>query len=338
MRQFRLILLLPVAALVLVAAACGGGGEAQSVPSDAVAVVGDDTIAMEQFDRLMAQAERGYKQQGRDFPKAGTDEYEQLKRQAVQFLVQRSEFEQKAEELDVSVSDDQVNGRLAQIKKQYFNNSQARFEKQLKAQGLTEEQVRADIKSQLLSDAIFKEVTSDVKVTDADVEKYYKEHRSQYETPESREVRHILLSCTTPSACSKAKSRADRLYDQLRGGASFAALAKKHSDDPGSKTQGGKLTVARGQTVAPFDQTAFVLGKGRISRPLKTQYGYHIIQPLSDVKPKQTTPFAQVKESIRQQVLQQKRTEAMNEWVEETKKDFDVKYAVGFAPPKAPER
>ncbi|MDQ3876123.1 MAG: peptidylprolyl isomerase, partial [Actinomycetota bacterium] len=217
-------------------------------------------------------------------------------------------------------------------------NSQARFQKQLKAQGLTEDQVREDIKSQLLSDAIFKKVTADVKVTDEDVEKYYKEHRSQYETPESREVRHILLSCSTPAACSKAKSRANKLYDQLKGGASFAALAKKNSDDPGSKTQGGKLTVARGQTVAPFDQTAFVLGKGQISRPLKTRYGYHIIQPLSDVKPKQVTPFAQVKESIRQQVLQQKRTEAMNEWVEETKKDFDVEYAVGYAPPKAPAR
>ncbi|MDQ3894543.1 MAG: peptidylprolyl isomerase [Actinomycetota bacterium] len=337
MRQFRLILSLPVVALALVAAACGGGGGGGSVPSDAVAVVGDQTITKADFDRLIGQAERSYKQQGRTFPKPGTQEYEQLKQQAVQFLVQRSEFEQKADDLGISVSDKQVDQRLAQIKKQYFGQNEARFRKQLKAQGLTEAQVRADLKSQLLSEAIFKKVTSDAKVTDEEVEKYYKEHRSQYETPESRDVRHILISCNTPAACTKAKATASKLYDQLKDGANFAALAKKYSDDPGSKAQGGKLTVARGQTVAPFDQTAFLLAKGQISRPLKTQYGYHIIQPLSNVKPKKVTPFSQVKESIRQQLLQQKRNEEMNTWVEETKKDFDVSYQVGFAPQKTPQ-
>jgi parvulin-like peptidyl-prolyl isomerase len=337
MRQFRLILSLPVVALALVAAACGGGGGGGSVPSDAVAVVGDQTITKADFDRLIGQAERSYKQQGRTFPKPGTQEYEQLKQQAVQFLVQRSEFEQKADDLGISVSDKQVDQRLAQIKKQYFGQNEARFRKQLKAQGLTEAQVRADLKSQLLSEAIFKKVTSDAKVTDEEVEKYYKEHRSQYETPESRDVRHILISCNTAAACTKAKATASKLYDQLKDGANFAALAKKYSDDPGSKAQGGKLTVARGQTVAPFDQTAFLLAKGQISRPLKTQYGYHIIQPLSNVKPKKVTPFSQVKESIRQQLLQQKRNEEMNTWVEETKKDFDVSYQVGFAPQKTPQ-
>ena len=337
MRQFRLILSLPVVALALVAAACGGGDGGGSVPSDAVAVVGDQTITKADFDRLIGQAERSYKQQGRTFPKPGTQEYEQLKQQAVQFLVQRSEFEQKAGDLGISVSDTQVDQRLAQIKKQYFGQSEARFRKQLKAQGLTEAQVRADLKSQLLSEAIFRKVTADAKVTDEEVGKYYKEHRSQYETPESRDVRHILISCNTPSACSKAKARVGKLYNQLKDGANFAALAKKYSDDPGSKAQGGKLTVARGQTVAPFDQTAFLLAKGQISRPLKTQYGYHIIQPLSNVKPKKVTPFSQVKESIRQQLLQQKRNEEMNTWVEETRKDFDVSYQVGFAPQKTPQ-
>ena len=79
-----------------------------------------------------------------------------------------------------------------------------------------------------------------------------------------------------------------------------------------------------------------MLGKGRISRPVKTQFGYHIIQPISNVKPAKVTPLAQVKESIRQQLLQTKRNEAMSDWVEETKKDFEdeTAYQVGYSPPQ----
>jgi len=246
----------------------------------------------------------------------------------MQFLVQRVEFEQKAKDLGITISDKQVDTRLAQIKKQYFGGNQAKYEKQLKTQGLSDTQVRADIRSQLVSEAIFKKVTGEAKVTDKEITDYYNAHKSQYGTPETREVRHILVS---------NKALADKIYQHLHAdnGSDFAAYAKKYSKDPGSKAQGGKLTVTRGQTVAPFDQTAFLAPKGAISHPVKTEYGWHIIQPISDVRPATTTPLKRVKESIRQQLLQQKKNEAMTKWVDETKKDFAKKihYQVGFTPP-----
>jgi parvulin-like peptidyl-prolyl isomerase len=324
MRHARFFLIL--AALVsLLVTACGGSDEPKSVPSDGVAVVGDRTITKAEYDRLMGQAKRGYQAQKRKFPEPGSQEYESLRQQAMQLLVQRAEYEQEAEDLDVDVSDEQVDERLEQVKKQYFAGNEKRYQQQIKRQGLTEEQVRNDIRGQLVSEKLFEKVTDDVKVTDADVEKYYKRNRKQYEQPESRDVRHILV---------KNKKTADRLYRRLKNGADFAALARKYSEDPGSRAQGGKLTIARGQTVALFDQTAFLLGKGTISRPLKTQYGYHIIQPLSAIKPKKVTPFSQVKEQIRQQLLQSKKQEAMNKWVEETRKKYasKTKYQVGYAP------
>ena len=114
-------------------------------------------------------------------------------------------------------------------------------------------------------------MTGEVKVTDEQIAAYYEKNKAQYSQPESREVRHILV---------KTKKQADALYAQLQGGADFAALAKKHSEDTGSKANGGKLTISKGQTVAPFDQTAFLLAKNAISKPVKTEFGYHIIQPL----------------------------------------------------------
>jgi parvulin-like peptidyl-prolyl isomerase len=324
MRKPVLILVLSVL-VGLLAAGCGGGGSSK-VPSDAVAVVGDDAISRSQFDALINQAKKSYASQKRTFPKAGSTEYEQLKQQAMQYLVQRAEFAQKSKDLGVGVTDKQIADRLAQIKKQYFGGSEKRYHQQLQKQGLTDAQVRDDVKAQLVSEAIFKKVTADVKVSDADLLAYYKQHKSQYSVPEQRDVAHILV---------KNKALADRLYKQIQGGADFATLAKKYSQDPGSKNQGGKLTISKGQTVAPFDQTAFLMHTGQVSHPVKTDFGYHIIKALGPIKPAKTTPFKQVKESIRQQLLQQKRNEAMTKWVNDVKKEYAKKihYQVGYAPP-----
>jgi parvulin-like peptidyl-prolyl isomerase len=315
-----------VAALVAVLAGCGGGGGGD-VPGNAVAKIGDQTITQQQFDQLIEQARRSYKTQKRPFPKAGSQEYQALKNQAVQYLVQRVEFAQEADDLGITVTDKDIAARLKQIKKQYFGGSETRYKKQLKDQGLTDEQVKADVKAQLISEKIFKNVTDDVKVTDAQIKKYYDEHQSQYGVPEQREVAHILV---------KKKELADKLYDQIKNGADFSKLAKQYSQDPGSKKQGGKLTISKGQTVGPFDQTAFLLSTGQVSRPVKTDFGYHIIKALGEVKPAKTTPFAKVKSSIRQQLLQQKKNEAMTNWSNKLKKDFDgrISYQTGYAPPQ----
>jgi len=322
MRYLTITVLL--AALVAVLAGCGGGGG--SVPGDAVAQVNGQAITQAQFTALLDQAKKSYQSQHKTWPAAGTSAYDALKTQAVAYLVQRNEFQQEADKLGVKVTDADVEKRLKQIKKQYFGNSESRYQKQLKQQGLTDQQVRDDLRAQLVQEKIFNKVTGNVKVTDSDVQKYYDQHKSQYGTPEQRDVAHILV---------KSKSLADKLYTQVTSGGNFAALAKKYSQDPGSKNQGGKLTISKGQTVANFDLMAFDLKTGAISHPVKTQFGYHIIKALGPIKPATTTPFSKVKASIKQQLLQQKRNDAMTTWSSKLKKDFDgkIKYQTGYAPP-----
>jgi foldase protein PrsA len=313
-----------VAALTAVLAGCGGGGG--SVPGNAVANVDGTTITQQQFNDLLEQAKKTYKTNKKKFPAAGTQEYQTLKNQAVQYLVQRVEFSQEAEKLGVTVSDKEIAARLAKIKKQYFGGSESRYKKQLAQQGLTDAQVEDDVKAQLVQEKIFKKVTGAVKVSDADVKKYYDEHQSQYGVPEQREVAHILV---------KTKALADKLYKRVKAGEDFAKLAKQYSEDPGSKKVGGKLTISKGQTVGPFDKTAFLLEAGQISHPIKTDYGYHIIKALGAVKAAKVTPFSKVKASIRQQLLQEKRNTAMTNWSNKLKKDFDgkISYQTGYAPP-----
>jgi parvulin-like peptidyl-prolyl isomerase len=321
MMKSRLVAVLVAVLLAATVAACGG--DSDSVPSNAVAVVGGETVTKAQFNGVIELARRTYKAQKQPFPEEGTPGYDRLKGQVVQYLVQRAQLAQKAEELDIEVSDEQVDARLAEIKKQFGTDKQYRA--RLAAQGLNEEQLKSDIKAQLISEQVFKKVTKDVTVSEDEVAEYYRKNRNQYQTPQSREVRHILV---------KQKALADRLYTQLTNGGNFTALVKRYSQDQGSKARGGKLTAARGQTVPQFEQAAFRLSVNELSRPVKTQFGYHIIEALGPIKPKRLAPLAQVKEPIRQQLVQTKKSEAMTKWVEETKKDFEdeTRYQAGYEP------
>jgi len=319
-------LTLTFALATLVLAGCGGGGG--KVPADAVAVVDGEEIAKSDYDALIGQAKKSYKNQKREFPKAGSQEFQTLKNQAVQFLVQREQFEQEASALDVEITDKQLDARLAQIQKQYFGGDKKKYEKQLAEQGLSEKQVRNDIRAQIISEKIFTEVTQKVKVTDKQIADYYNKNKAQYSQPQSREVRHILV---------KTRAQADDLSDQLKAGADFSGLAKKFSEDTGSKANGGKLTISKGQTVAPFDKEAFALKKNEISKPVKTEFGFHIIQPIGDVKEAKVTPLKEVEDSIRQQLAQTEKNEAMTKWVDDLKKDYEdkISYGRGFTPPPA---
>jgi parvulin-like peptidyl-prolyl isomerase len=318
-------ILLTFISLALLVAGCGGTSTAVLSSNDA-AVVGSKPITKDQFQGLMDRAKKSYDAQKRPFPKPGTTEYEQLKGQAVTFLIQRAEFEQEAEAMGIKITDDKVNKRIEQLKKQFYGGSEQRYQKTLTQQGLTADQAKEEVRAQLISEELFKKVTGNVKVSQDEIKAYYASHKSQYGQPQTREVRHILVA---------KKTLADKLYAQLKSGANFAALAKKYSKDPGSASNGGKLTISKGQTVPAFDKTAFSLKKGELSQPIHTQYGYHIIEALSEIKAAQTTTLSKVESSIRQQLEQQRKNDAMTKWVEKKKKSFcksGIKYQVGYQP------
>src|SRR6266516_6663 len=259
----------------VLAAGCGSSNSSSSgshetkLGNGIVALVGATKVTQTQLDEALKNAKNQYKSSHRPFPSAGSPQYKQLQDQAVNLLTQRAELTEKAKQVGIVITDKQVEARLDQIKKQYFGGSEKRYKAQLKTQGLTDAQVRDDVRGSLVSEALRKKAESNVKVTDAEIASYYDQHHEQYSTPQTRVVRHILV---------KTKAQADTLYRRLKGGADFAALAKKFSQDPGTKNLGGKLTITRGQTVPPFDKAAFALRTGALSQPVHTTYGWHIIQ------------------------------------------------------------
>ena len=341
MTALRLTLVALLSTVALAATACGGGSG--SVASGSVASVNGTEITKAELDKIVEQAKQGYKAQNQAFPKAGTPEYQSLQQQYVAYLVELAEFQKAADDLGLKVTEKDIDKVESQTIKDKFGGKRAEYEKALKKAGFTAEDYRANaLAVTALTQKIFDAVTKDVTVSDAEISQYYIQNQSQYGSPESRDVRHILIAVKDKDgnvdyAASKAK--ADQVYAQLKAGADFATLAKEDSADPGSKDSGGKLTISRGQTVPEFDKVSFELKTNELSKPVKTSYGYHVIQALSDVRKSTVTPLGKVKASIRAQLLQQKRNAEMQKWVENLKKDYDgkVSYAAGYEPPQLPE-
>lgn len=323
MKSLRFLPLLLVFAVLLVAAGCGGGSA--GVPSDSVAVVNGDSITKVQFNTLMNATTKVDKANKQTPPAAGTTAYKTRQDQILAYLVQLDELTQKGKTLGIEVTDAQVQQQVVKVKKQYFKGDEKKFEAGLLAQGLTLPIYELEWRAQLLSNKIYAKVTKGIKVTDAQVTAYYGTHTSSYTTKASRDVRHILVN---------SKSLADKLETQLKAGADFAKLAKKYSKDTSSAAQGGKLTITKGETVPQFDKVAFSIKTNVISAPVHSQYGWHIIEALSAVRPEKVTPLASVKQTIQQTLLQSKKTAAMNAWVAGVKKAYakKINYAVGYTP------
>ncbi|MGH9617378.1 MAG: peptidyl-prolyl cis-trans isomerase, partial [Acidobacteriaceae bacterium] len=119
-------------------------------------------------------------------------------------------------------------------------------------------------------------------ITGADVQRYYNQHQQQFQVPEEVQVRHILIKVAPKASAQEVaatKAKAEGILKQLKAGGNFAELAKKYSDDPGSKMQGGELGfIQHGATVPEFDKMAFSLQPGQISPVIRTQFGFHILQ------------------------------------------------------------
>jgi parvulin-like peptidyl-prolyl isomerase len=339
MKSLHLTFLAALAALSLAVSGCGSGGD---VPEGAVAVVDGSEITREELDELIAHGKRTYEASQQDFPRVGTPEYQNVQKQYVAYLVQREQFEHEAEELGIEVTEKDIDAEVEKFVDANFKGKQKDFEKALKKQGFTVETFRETLRSSVLAKKLYDEVTKDVKVPQSELLAYYQQNSAQYSTPESRDVRHILVSEKSGNDevdFAQSKAEADRLYGELQNGADFAALAKAESADPGSAKDGGKLTVSKGQTVPEFDKWSFEAKVGDRSQPIKTTFGYHIIEALSPIRKAETTPFKKVRASIEATLLQEKKSTFMEEWAADLRDEYDGKttYATGFEPPELPE-
>jgi foldase protein PrsA len=333
--------------VVLVALVVGCGGS--KLPSDGVAKVGGTVITQAQLDARVKEIQAQYGDQAPTKEK-DAKAFATFQTQVLEYLVTLEVVKQKAGELKVAITDYDVQTQVDQIKAM-FNGDETKFNDALKQQNLTLDSLKKNLGEQALVTKVIEAVTKDAKVTDQQLQDSYNKNKSKYMVAETRKIRHILFtpvaagasgSTTTTVAGAAATytqaewdaalARAEKVRAELVNGGDFATLAKENSDDPGSKDQGGDLGLQpKGAMVPEFDTVAWALKLNEISQPVKTQYGYHIIQVTEITNAKQQT-FDEVKETIRTELLNIEKRTIWDAWLAKTLKALGVTYKAGMEP------
>ena len=243
-------------------------------------------------------------------------QYKALQSEVLGFLISSQWVLGEASSLGVSLSDSKVKKEFAKIKAEQFPKP-SEFEKFLASSGQTVSDLLLRVKLNLLSQKIQKKVVAKKgKVTEAQITKYYNENKSKYGTPEKRNVRIIL---------TKTEAQASSAKKEVESGKSFASVAKSKSIDPTSKANGGELKeVIKGEEEKALSEAIFSAKKNVLGGPVKTPFGYYVYEVLSTTAGTQQS-LAQVKSTIKQQLISTGEQSALSKFVKEFKKKWLAK-------------
>lgn len=316
------------------AGACGAADPVANQPSGAERVAtfeGGEVTQSEVQDAVNTYAQ----QTGAGEIEPGSPQYELAVQQVMPTLVQTEIASAYARENGIEVTDEEVDGEVETIKTELASQAEAAgqdvspdeaLNQALEQAGLTEEELRKEIRRTLPIQKVQERITGDIEATDEEVETYYDENAEDlFTTPEQRCARHILYG---PDQEQQAEEAMQRLED----GADFAEIAREDSQDPGSAEQGGDLgCIGRGETVPNFEEALFDAEEGETVGPVETQFGFHIIR-LEEIRGEETQPLDEVRPQIRDQLTTEQQGEAFTEWLREQEEQRNVRYLPGYDP------
>src|SRR5579884_2293512 len=260
----RLVAGIAAALLTVSLAACGGGG------GGSVATVNGQNISRAELDNKLESS-----------PAA---------RGVLQNLIMSALIDQYAQQHNITVTPAEISKVEDQYKAQYPGDQ---WNQLLASRGLTEQDVQDLIRRQIIID---KAVGGNMRISEKQIKDYFDKNHAQFDKPAEARARHILV----PDLKTAQKVEAD-----LKNGKDFAAEAKQYSTDPGSREKGGELGWFRKGAMLPsFDAYAFSAPIGKISQPVKSPFGYHIIQ-VEERKPAEKATLASTRDQIAQTLRQQ---------------------------------
>jgi foldase protein PrsA len=344
MKSLRSILALGAFFVVLAAVVAGCGsssGSSAGIPGDSVAVVAGNPITTKAFKHWMYVAAQGQASQSPGSPviipdppnytqcmatarkaipslnktpaktlKADCGQlFTSLSGQVMDFLIKAYWYQADAHKLGIKITNAQVQKALTTAKKSQFSTD-AQFQTFLKTSGQTVD----DILFRVRVNQIFQKLTArhPSRVTPAAISSYYDSHKSQFGSPETRNMNIVLTKTLAQANAAKAA---------IKGGQSWKTVAKKYSIDP-SKSTGGALTgVTAGQQDAALSKAAFAAPVNKLIGPVKSQFGYYLIE-VTKVNPATQRSLAQSTALIKQTLQSQLTTQAQSAVDSHAKKDW----------------
>jgi foldase protein PrsA len=172
------------------------------------------------------------------------------------------------------------------------------------------------------------------KPSEADLQAYFEANADRYASPAKFSARHILVNLKPAGGKARteeeAKERLAKIQAELKAGKKLEDLAKEYSDDPGSKDRGGLYTdITYGRFAKEFEEAVQKQEIGQVGEPVKTQFGFHIIEVTSRT-PKTPAEFDKVKETVKSQCINERRARMLKDYVEQARQE------VGFHEGPAP--
>ncbi len=254
------------------------------------------------------------------------EDKDKIRKDVLEELISAELLYQEAKKAGLGDLGKSIDEKYENIKKGFA--SEEEFKKALKERDISEKELKKDIeKGVYISTFLEKNVYNNIVITDAEKKEEYEKNKDKLDIPEHVRASHILIRIE-PGASDDDKKTAREKIDELRkealAGEDFAELAKANSQD-GSASNGGDLGYfRRGDMVKPFEDAAFALQNEEISKVIETQFGYHIIK-LTDRKEAHTLTYSEVENDIEGFVLNRRRNEELNKFVEGLRKSAKVK-------------
>jgi peptidyl-prolyl cis-trans isomerase SurA len=316
-----------IAALASVLALAPAAAHARVVEKIA-AVVGDSIILGSEIEEkaapLLAEVARMPEAAKRAARAAA------LRREVLERLIDDELILQQAAELKLTVTSEQVDSSIEEIKRQN-NIDDDQLREALRAQGMSMAAYRADLKKQLLRFRVINiAVGSRVTISDDDVKTYYDRHMKDGANVQVR-ASHIFIAIpenADPAVVAEKQAQAKKLLDRALAGEDFAKLAREASDDPATRAEGGDLGYF-GKDMLPkaIEEMVFAMKVGEVRGPVRADRGFHVIK-LIDRKTKDPKPLDEVKDDVRMQLRQKEMERQTKSYLAELRKKtlVDVRY------------
>ena len=283
---------------------------------DAAAEVNGEAISTAELDKQVEQLKKQYPDMF-----AGADGEGRLidfKQRLLDNLINQKLVEQAAKDRKIEVTEAEIDKQIEQLKAGFKDDAQ--FQEALKSANMTLESLRTQIKDQLLQQKLIESLAKDTKITDAEMKSYYDKNKEQFAQSAAKRASHILFK-------PEDEKTAKKVLAEVEGGGDFAALAKKYSVDTATASKGGDLGWPSTAYVAEFEAALAKLDKGETSDLVKSPYGFHIIR-VTDTRKAAEKKFEEVKDQIEQILIQQRRADAYQKFLDELRKKADIEILI----------
>lgn len=302
-----------VLAVALVAGLAFAGG---CKSADVAAKVNGDRISLEELDKQVEQLKKQYPDmfEGTD----GEGRLIDFKQRLLDSLINQKLIEQAAVDKGLKVTDAEVAKQVEQLKTGFKDDAQ--FQSALKSANMTLESLTKQIRDQLITQKLIESLAKDTKVPEAELKTYFEKNKAQFSQAAAKRATHILFK-------PEDKKTAQQVLDQIKNGGDFAALAKQYSVDTATKANGGDLGWPTTPYVPEFEAALAKLGKGKTSGLVQTPYGWHIIR-VTDIRTATQKKFADVKDQIEQILIQQRRADAYQKFLDDLRKKAKIEILV----------